>query len=84
VKKLVSHSPKDSREGVVNMTTTNHNVLAQAEKLGEALQLAKDEMDYGDFYSLLDECNTTIKEITRIDYGTICAPAGGCGCGGKC
>ena len=60
-------------------------VLARAEDLGEALQQIKDRMDPGEFRHLLTECNATIRQITGIEYGTICAPPEcGCSCGGKC
>ncbi|NVO66877.1 halo-CC-star protein HcsS [Methanofollis tationis] len=66
------------------MTVEEHEVLARAEILGEALQQLKDEKDPGEFIRLLTECNTMIRQITGIDYGGVCAPAGGCDCGGKC
>ncbi len=67
------------------MALDDSAVLARADELGEALQRARDEMDPGAFLHLLTECNATIRQITRIEYGTACAPTGGgCGCGGKC
>ncbi|EHQ36333.1 hypothetical protein [Methanoplanus limicola] len=66
------------------MTVEEHEVLARAEILGEALQQVNDTTDPGEFIRLLGECNAMIRQITRIDYGRVCAPAGGCDCGGKC
>jgi hypothetical protein len=42
------------------------------------------EMVPAEFLRLLTECNATIRQITKTDYGTVCAPSGGCGCGGTC
>lgn len=77
--------PSGGRVGAVKMAPDNSAVLARADALGEALQRAKDELDPDVFRLLLAECNATIRQVTRIEYGTVCAPAGGgCGCGGKC
>lgn len=67
------------------MVTEDLAVLARADDLGETLQQVKDRMDPDEFLDLLTECNETIRQITMLEYGTICAPPEcGCNCGGKC
>jgi hypothetical protein len=59
------------------------DVMAAADALGDALRQAMDVLDPGAFYHLLVESNALIRQITRLEYGTICAPSCGCG-GGSC
>ncbi len=65
------------------MAPDNTEVLARADELGDALKLAMEVMDPGAFYNLLVASNMTIRQVTRVEYGTICAPSCGCG-GGSC
>lgn len=66
------------------MVTENHEVLAKAEKFGDALLRVKEGMEPDEFLRLLVECNAAIRKNIKLDYGTVCAPAGGCNCGGSC
>ncbi|HIH02913.1 MAG TPA: hypothetical protein HA263_03355 [Methanoregulaceae archaeon] len=65
------------------MAPDDADLLARADELGDALKRAKQVMDPGAFYHLLVESNATIRQVTRVEYGTICAPPT-CGCGGTC
>ncbi|MEN6341468.1 MAG: hypothetical protein ABFC89_02805 [Methanospirillum sp.] len=65
------------------MAPDDVDVLARADELGDALKRAMEVLDPGAFYHLLVASNTTIRQVTRIEYGTICAPSCGCG-GGSC
>ena len=56
------------------MASDAREVLIRADELGNALAGAKHEVDSGAFYRLLVECNTTIREMTGVEYGTICTP----------
>lgn len=56
------------------MATDDLEVLTRADELGDALTRAMHEMDPGAFSRLLVECNATIREMTGVEYGTICAP----------
>ena len=56
------------------MSSEDSEVLAQAEKLADALAMAKDEMSLNEYLLMLIEMNMKIEEITKIDYGSICAP----------
>jgi len=58
------------------------DVMASADALGDALKRAMEVLDPGAFHHLLVESNATIRQLTRLEYGTICAPP--CGCGGTC
>ncbi len=64
------------------MASDDADVLARADELGDALNRAMQVLDPGAFYHLLVASNVTIRQVTRIEYGTICAPS--CGCGGSC
>lgn len=64
------------------MVSDADEVLAWADELGDALMRALEVLDPGEFYHLLVESNALIRQITRLEYGTICAPS--CGCGGTC
>ena len=65
------------------MAPDDADVLARADELGDALKRAMQVMDPGAFYNLLVQSNATIRQVTRVEYGTICAPSCGCG-GGSC
>ena len=58
------------------MSEEKNEVLVQAESLADALLAAKDEMSLNEYLLLLIELNMKIEDITRIDYGSICAPYG--------
>jgi hypothetical protein len=60
------------------MPAEGNEVMKQAEMLADALLEAKEKMSPGEFLLLLIELNSKIEEITKIDYGSICAPACGC------
>ena len=64
------------------MAPDDADVLGRADELGDALERAMEVLDPGAFYHLLAGSNATIRQVTRIEYGTICAPS--CGCGGTC
>jgi len=61
--------------GATDMTAENHEVLIQAEKLADVLVNARDDMKPHEFFLLLIEMNSKIAEVTKIDYGSICAPS---------
>lgn len=65
------------------MAPDNADVLARADDIGDALQHAMQVLGPGAFYQLLVQSNATIRQVTRVEYGTICAPSCGCG-GGSC
>lgn len=52
------------------LSTTDDDVLAAAEALGEELRNAKQEST--EFDSLLLRCNDTITEEIGVDYGDAC------------
>jgi hypothetical protein len=56
------------------MSAEENEALLQAEKLAAALAAAKDEMSLNKYLLMLIEMNMKIEEITKIDYGSICAP----------
>lgn len=60
------------------MPSGEREVLAEADKLADALLDAKEKMSPPEFLLLLIELNLKIEEITKIDYASICAPSCGC------
>ena len=56
------------------MSAEGNEVLVQAERLADALAAAKDDMSLNEYLLMLIEMNMKIEEITKIDYGSICAP----------
>ncbi|ADN35942.1 conserved hypothetical protein [Methanolacinia petrolearia DSM 11571] len=56
------------------MSAEGNEVLAEAERLADALAEAKNEMSLNEYLLMLIEMNMKIEEITKIDYGSICAP----------
>jgi hypothetical protein len=56
------------------MSGGESEVLVQAERLADALAAAKDGMSLNEYLLMLIEMNMKIEEITKIDYGSICAP----------
>jgi len=69
-----------SEWGAVNMSAEENPVLAQAERLADALLEVKSGMTPNEFLLLLIELNRKIEEVTKVDYGSICSPS--CGCRG--
>ena len=60
------------------MSSSNEEVLAAAEELGEALREAQREQSRFQFNSLLMRCNDAISRETGIDYGSACGAGGSC------
>ena len=56
------------------MVGDDREVLARADELGDALARVMHEVDEGAFSRLLVECNAVIRELTGVEYGTICTP----------
>ena len=56
------------------MSAEGNEILVQAERLADALAAAKDGMNPNEYLLMLIEMNMKIEEITKIDYGSICAP----------
>ena len=59
------------------MSTSNDEVIAAAEALGEELRNAQREQSQFQFNSLLMRCNDAIGREIGIDYGSACG-AGDC------
>ena len=60
------------------MSSSNEEVLAAAEELGEALREAQREQSRFQFNSLLMRSNDAISRDTGIDYGSACGAGGSC------
>ena len=60
------------------LSTTDEDVLAAAESLGDELRQAKSESTRAEFESLLEECNEAISDATGIDYGDACDAGSDC------
>ncbi|MFD1571057.1 halo-CC-star protein HcsS [Halorubrum laminariae] len=52
--------------------TTDEEVVAAAEALGEALAAAKAESSEFAFTTTVMQCNEAIGDETGIDYGSVC------------
>ncbi|MFC7114008.1 halo-CC-star protein HcsS [Natronoarchaeum sp. GCM10025703] len=59
------------------LSSTDEDVLAAAEALGEELAASETDASERQFESLLVECNEAITEETGIKYGEAC-DAGDC------
>ncbi len=60
------------------MSTTDEDVLAATESLGDELWRTKSESTRAEFESLLEECNEAISDATGIDYGDACDTGSDC------
>jgi hypothetical protein len=56
----------------VLLSTTDDDVLAAAEELGEELRNAQQESTQFEFDSLLVRCNDAITAEIGVDYGSAC------------
>ncbi|WP_435077182.1 halo-CC-star protein HcsS [Halococcus sp. AFM35] len=62
------------------MSTTESDVLAAAENLGEALadtQAESTESEF-EFEPLLEQCNEAISNTTGVEYGEVCETSSDC------
>ena len=59
------------------LSTSNEDVLAAAETLGEELAAVESDISEFEFTTTLRQCNETITEETGVEYGQACG-AGGC------
>ena len=59
------------------MSTTDEDVLAAAEALGEELTQTQSEATESEFETILEECTETISEEIGIRYDDAC-DTGGC------
>jgi len=62
----------------VLLSTTDDDVLAAAEELGEELRTAQQESTEFEFNSLLLRCNDAITEDIGVDYGSVCETSDCC------
>jgi ATP-dependent exoDNAse (exonuclease V) beta subunit len=62
----------------VLLSTSDDEVLAAAEELGEELHNAQQESTEFDFDSLLMRCNDAITEEIGVDYGSVCETSDCC------
>lgn len=60
------------------MSTTENDVLAAAESLGEALADAQAESTDSEFEPLLEQCNEAISKTTGVEYGDVCETSSDC------
>lgn len=60
------------------LSTTESDVLAAAETLGEALTEAQSDLSDAEFERTLEECNEAVSETTGIEYGEVCETSDGC------
>lgn len=60
------------------LSTSDDEVLAAAEELGEELHNAQQESTEFDFDSLLMRCNDAITEKIGVDYGSVCETSDCC------
>ena len=60
------------------MSSSDEEVLAAAEELGETLREAQQEQSRFEFNSLLMRCNDAISRETGVDYGSACGAGGSC------
>ena len=60
------------------MPAERNEVFAEAEKLADVLKDVKEEMSSPEFLLLLIELNQKIKEITKVDYASVCVSSCGC------
>ena len=60
----------------------NHAVIVKAKELANAIMQsdAFRERNNEKLQDIIIECNQTINEITKINYGAVCQPRSGC-CG---
>jgi len=59
------------------LSTSDKDVLAAAQALGEELAAANSDASDSQFTKLLRQCNEAITEETGVEYGQVCG-AGGC------
>jgi len=55
------------------MSTSESEVLAAAESLGDALAAEKADLDRTEFFGLATRCNQAIEQEIGIDYGAVCS-----------
>ena len=60
------------------MSSSDEEVLAAAEALGENLDAAQSESTTAEFESLLVECNEAITDETGLEYGAVCDAGSDC------
>ena len=60
------------------MSTTESDVLAAAESLGEALADTQAESTESEFEPLLEQCNEAISNTTGVEYDEVCETSSDC------
>ncbi|MDG5820807.1 halo-CC-star protein HcsS [Natronococcus sp. A-GB7] len=60
------------------LSSSDEEVLAAAEALGEDLDMAQSEATAAEFESLLIECNETISAEIGLEYGAVCDAGSDC------
>jgi hypothetical protein len=62
----------------VLLSTTDEDVLAAAETLGEVLADAQSESTTFEFEPILKQCNEAISKTTGVEYGDVCETSSDC------
>jgi len=62
----------------VLLSSTNDEVLAAAEALGEELAAASEDTSAFQFNTLIMQCNEAITNETGVKYGQACGAGGSC------
>lgn len=60
------------------LSTTENEVLAVAETLGEALADVQAESTESGFEPILEHCNEAISNTTGVEYGDVCETSSDC------
>lgn len=60
------------------LSSSDDEVLAAAEALGEDLDVAQSEATADKFESLLVECNEAISDEIGLEYGAVCDAGSDC------
>jgi hypothetical protein len=60
------------------LSTTESDVLAAAESLGEALADTHAESTESEFEPLLEQCNEAISNTTGVEYSEVCETSSDC------